>query len=90
VGILSDNIRHLRKLRGLTQEELANNIKIKRAVIGAYEEGRAEPKIQTLQNLAQFFSVTIDSLLNSELSKSQDKIKVDIEGGGFTNTEYLG
>lgn len=80
MSVLSDNIRYLRKNKELTQAELAGKINITRSIVGAYEEGRAEPKIQTIQNLAQFFNVNVDALLNIDLSKSQDKLKVDLEG----------
>ena len=46
---LANNLRYLRKQNQLTQEQLAQKIGIKRALIGAYEEGRAEPKLLTLQ-----------------------------------------
>jgi transcriptional regulator with XRE-family HTH domain len=82
MGVVNENIRFLRKNKGLTQEELANKIGIKRSVVGAYEEVRAEPKIQTLQNLAHFFNVSIDGLVNIDLSKKKvgNKTAVDIEG----------
>ena len=42
---LNENIRSLRKSLGLTQEEFAGQLDIKRSLIGAYEEGRAEPRL---------------------------------------------
>lgn len=80
MSILSENIRHLRKIKGLTQKDLAEKINATRSIIGAYEEDRAEPKLQTLQNMAQFFGVSIDGLLNSDLSKADHEVKVDMEG----------
>ena len=67
----------------MTQEELANKIGVTRSIIGAYEEGRAEPKLRTLQNLAQYFKVGIEDFLNKNLSDSSEKerlVKTDIEG----------
>ena len=40
------NLHYLRKLRGWTQEEFANKLKIKRSLVGAYEEERAEPRLK--------------------------------------------
>lgn len=68
------NIRSQRKKRGLTQEELANKIGLTRSIVGAYEEGRAEPKLSTLQNLAHLFDVTVDALLDSDLSRSKGEL----------------
>jgi transcriptional regulator with XRE-family HTH domain len=83
MGLLSNNIRTIRKLRGLTQETLADKIGVTRSVIGAYEEGRAEPKIQTLTNLAYYFGISIDALVNTNLQESnlgKQQQAVDLEG----------
>lgn len=65
---IATNLRFLRKQKGLTQEGLAENIEVTRSVIGAYEEGRAEPKISTMQRMANFFGITLDQLINDDLS----------------------
>lgn len=65
---LSQNIRYLRKQMGFTQSDLAERLGLKRPVIGAYEEGRAEPRLQTLQMMAGFFGHSIDQLINTDLS----------------------
>lgn len=65
---LSQNIRYLRKQLGYTQSDLAERLGLKRPIIGAYEEGRAEPRLQTLQMMAVFFKYSIDQLLNTDLS----------------------
>ena len=41
------NLKYLRKLRGWTQEEFAVKLGIKRSLIGAYEEERADPRLAT-------------------------------------------
>jgi len=72
---LKDNIRFLRKQAGLTQAGLAEKLGLNRPVIGAYEEGRAEPRLHTLQHMAQFFDKRIDDLVNINLAaggKSRD------------------
>jgi transcriptional regulator with XRE-family HTH domain len=65
---LSENIRFLRKQAGLTQSDFALKLGLKRPVIGAYEEGRAEPRLQTLRHIAQLFGHSIDQLIDSDLS----------------------
>lgn len=57
------NLRQLRKLKGYTQEQLAVKIGIKRSLLGAYEEGRAEPPIDRLQDFARMLGVSVDSLI---------------------------
>lgn len=67
------NFRFLRKLRGWTQEEFANKLKIKRSLVGAYEEGRAEPRLDVLENLSAIFKLTLDELLLTDLSSKEKK-----------------
>jgi len=65
---LSSNLKFLRKRADLTQAALAERLGVNRPVIGAYEEGRAEPRLHTLKHLAHFFKVSIDDLLDKDLS----------------------
>lgn len=67
-NLLGLNIRHLRKTRNLTQEQLADKIGVNRAMIGSYEEGRAVPKLPALQTLSHYFGVSLDTLVNTDLS----------------------
>lgn len=67
---ISKNIRVLRGLRGLSQEQLAIQLDIPRSRIGSYEEGRAEPPCALLVQLSDFFHVAIDALVRADLSKT--------------------
>jgi len=62
------NIKKIRSVKKLNQSQFADLFDLKRASIGAYEEGRAEPKIATLIQIAKHFGITADDLLNKELS----------------------
>lgn len=66
--LIAQNIKRLRKHHKLTQDQFANKLGIKRSSIGAYEEGRAEPPIQNLSNIARTFDVSIDSLVNDDIA----------------------
>jgi len=65
------NLRYLRKLRGWTQEEFANKLKIKRSLIGAYEEERAEPRLDVLEVICSMFKLSLDELLLKDLTASK-------------------
>jgi len=58
----------LRKKKGLTQADMASELELNRSAIGAYEEERAEPKLQVLRRIASLFDVSIDDLLHVDLS----------------------
>jgi transcriptional regulator with XRE-family HTH domain len=62
------NLKYLRKLRGNTQEEFAALLNIKRSLLGAYEEERAEPRLEVLEIVSDQFSVSLDDLLRRDLS----------------------
>jgi transcriptional regulator with XRE-family HTH domain len=64
------NLKYLRKLRGWTQEEFANKLDIKRSLLGAYEEERAEPRFDVLENVCEMFKLTMDELLRKDLNES--------------------
>jgi len=65
------NLKYLRKLRGWTQEEFATKIQIKRSLLGAYEEERAEPRIDVLELVGELFKLTLDELLLKDLAESK-------------------
>ncbi|MES2429523.1 MAG: LexA family transcriptional regulator [Bacteroidota bacterium] len=62
------NLKYLRKLRGWTQEEFANKLGIKRSLIGAYEEERADPRIEILEIVGDIFKLSLDELLLKDVS----------------------
>jgi transcriptional regulator with XRE-family HTH domain len=64
------NLKYLRKLRGWTQEEFANKLGIKCSLIGAYEEERADPRIDILEIVSEIFKLTLDELLLKDLSNT--------------------
>src|SRR5919199_6950112 len=71
MSIANKNIKYLRKLRGWTQEEFAQKLRIKRSLLGAYEEERAEPRIDILEAVADMFKLTLDDLLRRDVSDNK-------------------
>jgi transcriptional regulator with XRE-family HTH domain len=64
------NLKYLRKLRGWTQEEFAVKLGIKRSLIGAYEEERADPRLEVLEIVGDIFKLSLDELLLKDLSNT--------------------
>jgi transcriptional regulator with XRE-family HTH domain len=69
MSIVSSNIKYLRKSNHLTQEQLAEKIGIKRSLLGAYEEGRADPRLNNLLKISEIFNVSVDSLISEDVSE---------------------
>lgn len=61
-----EKLQQLRKQKGLTQEQLADQLYVSRAAVSKWESGRGYPNIDSLKALAKFYSVTIDELLSGE------------------------
>ena len=62
----NEKLQELRKGKGLTQEELAQAIFVSRTAVSKWESGRGYPSIDSLKEIARFFSVTIDDLICSD------------------------
>lgn len=75
MSIAGKNLKYLRKLRGWTQEEFSAKLHIKRSLLGAYEEERAEPRIEVLETVGEIFKLTLDELLRTELG--------EVKGGNY-------
>lgn len=57
---IGKKIRILRKTRGLTQQQLADKLNVKRATVSNYEIGRRSPHIKELEDIAEALGVNLD------------------------------
>ena len=71
MSVAAQNLKYLRKLRGWTQEEFANKLKIKRSLLGAYEEERAEPRLEVLELVSDMFRLSLDELLRKKMQDAK-------------------
>lgn len=61
--MLAENLKELRAKKGVTQDDMASLLKIKRQTYSAYERGVSVPDITALITISEFFSVSVDELL---------------------------
>jgi transcriptional regulator len=64
---LADNIKYLREQDGLTQREFAERFEVSCAAVGNWESGTREPELSRIIKMAEFFSVTLDDFILTEL-----------------------
>jgi transcriptional regulator with XRE-family HTH domain len=76
--LVANNIKYLRRMNGLTQEQFARKIGIKRSLLGAYEEGRANPNLDNLMNIAKIFGTTVDNLLKNDIRRLRESQGIPI------------
>ena len=69
---LNENIRFVRKQLNLTQDQFAQQLDIKRSLVGAYEEGRAEPRLELLQKMAAMARLSVDMLIGRDISQLKE------------------
>ena len=60
------NLKNARIRAGLTQEEVAEKLKIDQSASSLWETGRNGPKVSRLLELAKLFGMTVDELLNDD------------------------
>ena len=63
VELLGKNVRHYRRLRGMTQEELAHSADMKRTYVSDLERGTRNPSVRALGRLADALKVDPSALL---------------------------
>lgn len=68
MSVIGKNIRKIRTVKKLSQAAFAEIFNLARPSVGAYEEERAEPKLETVIQIANYFGISIDSLLAKELT----------------------
>lgn len=67
---IAERIQSLRKARGLSQEELAEQVGVSRQAVGKWEAGQSQPDLDKVIALSGFFGVSCDYLLKGEESPS--------------------
>lgn len=71
------NLKKLREVAGLSQEQLAEIIGVSKSTIGMYEQGKRMPNTNTiLKDIATYFGVTIDYLVGFSGTENYDSEEV--------------
>ena len=63
LATFADMLVYFRKQARLSQKELSEKTGLSRSAIGMYESGRREPDFETLETIADFFNINMDTLL---------------------------
>jgi len=79
------NLKYIRKQREWTQEEMANQLQIKRSLVGAYEEERAEPRLEVMETICAKFSISLEEFLFQDLAL----LNANGEDASASNNSYM-
>lgn len=67
---LSENLQFLRQRRGITQEQLAEELDVSRQSVSKWESGVSYPEMDTILKLCDIFHVDMDTLLRGSAEQS--------------------
>lgn len=74
--MLQENIKNLRKERGLTQEELAIRLNVVRQTVSKWEKGLSVPDADMLQKIAEVLDVSVNILLGKKMEAEQSRNEI--------------
>jgi transcriptional regulator with XRE-family HTH domain len=75
------NIKLLRKRRGRTQDDIAFALEMKRSTLSGYENGVAQPGLDSLAAFSRYFNVSIDTLVKTDLNTLAESQLSQLERG---------
>ena len=83
------NLKYLRAINNITQEELGKNLGFAKTTVAGWENERCQPDINTLIKIAKFFNVSVDVLLGTGLTEKETdsflKLKNALRENGLPN-----
>ena len=82
---IADRIQNLRKLRGISQEQLADQLGVSRQTISKWESEQSAPDMEKIILLSDYFEVTTDYLLKG-IEKEEGSKKPDARIFSLTGT----
>ena len=71
--MLNENLKQLRKSRGLSQEELAIRLNVVRQTISKWEKGLSVPDADMLIKIADIFEVSVSELLGAKIEEKKEQ-----------------
>lgn len=76
---IGEKIKEIRKEKNMTQKELAQRLNVSQANLAQYENGRRNPKLATVQKIADALEVAVSRLLTQEYVRQANITQKDIE-----------
>lgn len=67
MSIFSENLKHLRKQKKISQVILAKELEISPSAVTMYEQGKREPNFELLKRISEFFQVDYNNLLGKQI-----------------------
>uniref|UniRef100_UPI0040475135 XRE family transcriptional regulator n=1 Tax=Mariniflexile sp. TaxID=1979402 RepID=UPI0040475135 len=78
MSIIQNNIKFIRELKKMSQEQFAEELTWTKSNVGSYEEGRASPSIEKLIQVSDYTKIPVDILVRNDLRKSGTSSFIEI------------
>lgn len=87
---IGSKVKSLRKLKNMTQEQLAESINVSWRTISNLETGRVIPKLPLIYDLAQYFDISIDEIVNNNVKNVKSRTRLQQENQVIGTIQMLG
>ncbi|MCD7809930.1 MAG: helix-turn-helix domain-containing protein [Erysipelotrichaceae bacterium] len=77
--MFSENLKTLRKQKGMSQEVLAQQLHVVRQTISKWEKGLSVPDAEMLVKIAEIFEISVSELLGEKIEETQDMNEIAIQ-----------
>ena len=85
---IGEFLKELRKEKGLTQEQLAEQFNVSRRSVSRWETGKNMPDISLLVEIAEFYDTSIPEIINGE--RKSEKMNEEVKEVAETMSNYAG
>lgn len=75
--MFSENLKQIRKNKGLSQAQLAKLLFTERYVVANWEQGRSEPSLEMMKKICVVFGISSDELLEIETEQERKRIVIN-------------
>lgn len=75
MNTFGENLKSFRKIRSLTQAELGNKVQLSRSQISNLETNFNEPDLDSLDRIASFFDISVDTLMGREFTTNEKNLE---------------
>ncbi|PHE16391.1 transcriptional regulator [Bacillus toyonensis] len=75
MNTFGENLKKFRNARSLTQADLGNKVKLSRSQISNLETNFNEPDLESLDRIASFFDVSIDTLMGRKFTTNEKQLE---------------
>ncbi len=79
----NENLQNLRKIKNMSQEQLAEKLEVSRQSVSKWESGNGYPETEKLITICEIFDCSMDNLLKGKITADTTGVKKEYENFQF-------